>query len=170
MIKDSMHRHVNFLEEEDFIHACEFRTTQADEVILVQDAQSTDLFIVSKGKFVLSDARGTEFVVAVLNKGDIFGHMPFIPPPRASICRKVVSVSSGELLVLSQESFFSFIEQKPELALRVLCTLANIITDRLQTADSTLSLLLDNSESRERFEMRRLLKELRGSMSILSSD
>ena len=154
---------VNFLEENSFIAACSSRATKEHEVIFNQGASSSDLYVIKSGSFVVSDSRGNkELVLAALNRGDVFGEMAFF---RSGIRSAAVTcVTPGEVLSISRKSFREFHENYPDLAIRVTCTLAGMLSDRLKHADATLSLLSDDSDLRQRYEIRRLIKELKVSI------
>ncbi len=153
---------VNFLEENSFIDACSSCATKEQEVIFNQGASSSDLYVIKSGSFVVSDSRGKELVLAALNRGDVFGEMAFF---RSGIRSAAVTcVTPGEVLSISRKSFREFHENYPDLAIRVACTLAGMLSDRLKHADATLSLLSNDSDLRQRYEIRRLIKELKVSI------
>lgn len=165
---DSIFAPVNFLEEKKLLDACSSRTTEEQEVMIDQGSFSTDLYIIKSGRFVVSDSKGEEFVLAVLVEGDVFGEMTFF---RSGIRSATVTcVTPGEILVISRKSFRKLHKKNPDLSLRVACTLAGMLSDRLKHADSTLSLLSDDSELRERYEIRRLMSELKVSAHKLRND
>jgi len=159
---DSFFTPVEFLEERDFIDACTSRITEEQEVIIDQGSFSNDLYIIKSGRFVVSDSRGEEFVLAALTEGDVFGEMAFF---RSGIrSASVTCVAPGELLVISRKAFKKLHDSNSDLAIKVVCTLAGMLSDRLKHADSTLSLLSDDSELRQRYEIRRLIRELKTSI------
>ena len=159
---------VNFLEEKDFVDACGSRKTEEQEVIIDQGSFSNDLFIIKSGRFVVSDSKGEEFVLAALTEADVFGEMAFF---RSGIRSATVTcVTSGEILFISRDSFRELHEKNPDLAIRIVCTLAGMLSDRLKHADATLSLLSDDSELRQRYEIRRLIRELKVSVHKLRSN
>jgi len=159
---DSIFAPVEFIKEKDFIDACKSRTTEEQEVIIDQGSFSNDLYIIKSGRFVVSDSTGEEFVLAVLNEGDIFGEMAFFKSGIRSAT--VTCVSPGEIFFISRESFRELHKKNPDLSVRVTCTLAGMLSDRLKHADATLSLLSDDSELRQRYEIRRLMRELKVSI------
>ena len=153
---------VKFLEERDFIDACTSQITSEQEVIIDQGSFSNDLYIIKSGRFVVSDSRGEEFVLAALTEGDVFGEMAFF---RSGIrSASVTCVAPGELLVINRKAFKKLHDSNADLAIKVACTLAGMLSDRLKHADSTLSLLSDDSELRQRYEIRRLIRELKTSI------
>jgi CRP-like cAMP-binding protein len=162
---DSFFAPVDFLKEEEFINFCSSRLTEEQEVIIDQGSFSSDLFVIKSGRFVVSDSQGAEFVLAALDEGDVFGEMAFF---RSGIrAATVTCVAPGEVLSLSRKSFKELHKKHPDLSIRISCTLAGMLSDRLKHADSTLSLLSDDSELRQRYEIRRLMRELKGSIHEL---
>ncbi len=159
---------VSFLEEKDFVDACGLRNTEEQEVVIDQGSFSNDLFIIKSGRFVVSDSKGEEFVLAALTEGDVFGEMAFFKSGIRSAT--VTCVTPGELLSISRDSFKELHKKHPDLSIRIVCTLAGMLSDRLKHADATLSLLSDDSELRQRYEIRRLIKELKMSVHKLRSN
>ncbi len=159
---------VNFLEEKDFVDACGSRNTDEQEVVIDQGSFTNDLFIIKSGRFVVSDSKGEEFVLAALSEGDVFGEMAFF---RSGIRSATVTcVTPGEILFISRDSFKELHGKHPDLSIRIVCTLAGMLSDRLKHADATLSLLSDDSELRQRYEIRRLIRELKMSVHKLRSN
>ncbi|OPL18653.1 MAG: hypothetical protein AVO35_04795 [Candidatus Aegiribacteria sp. MLS_C] len=163
--EDNLFKPVDFLKEKNFVDACEFRTTEEQEVIIDQGSFSNDLYVIRSGRFVVSDSKGEEFVLAALGSGDVFGEMAFFKSGIRSAT--VTCVAPGELYVMSRESFRELHRSDPDLAIHVGCTLAGMLSDRLKHADSTLSLLADDSDLRQRYEIRRLMRELKRSIHEL---
>lgn len=154
---------VDFLQEDSFVDICDLLTAGEEDVVIDQDSEGTDLYVIKSGRFVVSDTAGEELVIATLTEGDVFGEMSFLRSDSRSAT--VTCSSPGELLKFSRESFDDLYRRDPMLAARVVITIARLLAKRLAQADSTLSLLSDDSALRERYEIRRLMKELRGSIS-----
>jgi CRP-like cAMP-binding protein len=150
---------VDFLGEERFREGCEEREVQEGEIVVEQGGSGSDLFVVDTGRFLVSDTAGEGFVLATLTGGDVFGEMGFLRGGHRSA--EVKAASPGRVLVFSREAFGETFDSDPLLAARILGTLARLLADRLSQADSTLSLLSDNSEARERYEVRRLMREMK---------
>lgn len=163
--EDNLFKPVDFLKEKNFIEACDFRTTEEQEVIIDQGSFSNDLYVIKSGRFVVSDSKGEEFVLAALGVGDVFGEMAFFKSGIRSAT--VTCVAPGELYSMSRESFRELHGRDADLAIHVACTLAGMLSDRLKHADSTLSLLSDDSDLRQRYEIRRLMRELKRSIHEL---
>lgn len=159
---------VKFLEEKKFVDACCTHSTEEQEIVIDQGSFSNDLYIIKSGRFVVSDSMGEEFVLAALSEGDVFGEMAFFKSGIRSAT--VTCVVSGEVLSMSREAFKELHEKNPDLAIRISCTLAGMLSDRLKHADATLSLLSDDSELRQRYEIRRLIRELKSSIHKLNSE
>lgn len=165
---NNLFRPVNFLEEKEFVDACDIRKTEEQEVIIDQGSFSNDLYVIKEGRFVVSDSKGEEFVLAALDEGDVFGEMAFFKSGIRSAT--VTCVAPGELYVMSREKFRELHVEKPDLAIHVACTLSGMLSDRLKHADSTLSLLSDDSDLRQRYEIRRLMRDLKRSIHELRSE
>ena len=158
-LEGSVFEAVDFLGENRFREVCEERDVREGETVVEQGGSGTDLYVVYEGRFLVSDTAGEGFVLATLTSGDVFGEMGFLRGGNRSA--EVKAASPGRLLVFSRQSFAETFEAEPLLAARILGTLARLLADRLSQADSTLSLLSDNSEARERYEVRRLMREMK---------
>ena len=159
---------VKFLKEKNFVNACTKRSTEEQEMIIDQGSFSNDLYVIKSGRFVVSDSMGEEFVLAALAEGDVFGEMAFFKSGIRSAT--VTCVAPGEILSISREAFKELHKKNSDLAIRVTCTLAGMLSDRLKHADATLSLLSDDSELRQRYEIRRLIKDIKSSIHKLNSE
>lgn len=168
MKKENIFVPLKFLENKNFVDACSLRIVKEQDVLIDQGSFSNDLFIIKSGRFMVSDSMGEEFILAALTEGDVFGEMAFFSSGIRSAT--VTCVSPGEVLSMSRETFKRLHSTDPDLAMRICCTLAGMLSDRLKSADSTLSLLADDSELRQRYEIRRLIKELKGSIHKLRND
>ena len=162
-LEGSVFEGVDFLGEDRFRAECDTREVREGDTIVAQGDDDTDLFVVAEGRFLVSDTSGEGFVLATLTSGDVFGEMGFLRGGNRSA--EVSAASGGELLVFSRDAFARTFDKDPLLAARILGTLARLLADRLSQADSTLSLLSDNSEARERYEIRRLMKEMKVSIN-----
>jgi CRP/FNR family transcriptional regulator/CRP/FNR family cyclic AMP-dependent transcriptional regulator len=101
-----------------------------DEPIFLQTDKSTELYIILKGKAVvtlLSD-KGEEFILNELKEGDFFGELSLIDGKSRSA--SVVAAEDSTLAVLGRESFINAIKQEPMIAVELLKT----VTKRLRQA------------------------------------
>jgi len=158
-LEGSVFEAVDFLKEERFRNACSIREVREGETVVEQGTDGTNFFVVDSGRFLVSDTTGESFVLATLTAGDIFGEMGFLRGGNRSA--EVSAASDGRLLEFSRAGFADLFDSDSLLAARILGTLARQVADRLSQADSTLSLLSDNSEARERYEIRRLMREMK---------
>ncbi len=158
-LEGSVFEAVDFLGEDRFREVCDEREVGEGEIIVQQGGSGTDLYVVDEGRFLVSDTAGEGFVLATLTSGDVFGEMGFLRGGSRSA--EVKAACPGKVLVFSRQAFASSFDADPLLAARILGTLARLLADRLNQADSTLSLLSDNSEARELYEVRRLMREMK---------
>lgn len=165
IIEESLYDPVDFLNEEGFVRSCRMRTAAEEEIIVSQGSNSSDMFVIKSGSFVVSDSKGKAFMFAALTEGDVFGEMSFFRSSARSAT--VTCIAPGELLVFDRNAFSELYERNSQLAVRIVFTLAVMLSDRLLYADTTLSLLSDDGELRQRYEIRRLMKELKGSVREL---
>ncbi|MBI5640461.1 MAG: Crp/Fnr family transcriptional regulator [Nitrospirae bacterium] len=94
-----------------------------NEVIIVQEDTSTDLYIILRGKVkvTLLSEEGEEYILTDLYAGDCFGEMSLIDgKPR---CATVVAVEVSTFAVLKRERLIEALKRDPILALDLLSTL-----------------------------------------------
>jgi len=151
----------------DLTCMCRRIETTADQVLIRQGDKSTDLFIVVSGRFSVTDDKGTdEFVLAHLESDDVFGEMSFLDgSPRSAT---VKSEGEGVVHMLSREAFMNIFSADSLMGARVLKNLGELLAMRLRAADHSLCLLSDDSETRQKYELRRLIREARRSVRTLT--
>ncbi|MBI5634345.1 MAG: Crp/Fnr family transcriptional regulator [Nitrospirae bacterium] len=96
-----------------------------NEIIIVQEDTSTDLYIILKGKVkvTLMSGEGEEYILTDLHVGDYFGEMSLIDgKPR---CATVVAVENSTFAVLKRERLIEALKRDPVLALELLSTLVH---------------------------------------------
>lgn len=96
-----------------------------DEVIIVQEDTSTDLYIILRGKVkvTLMSGEGEEYILTDLHVGDYFGEMSLIDgKPR---CATVVAEEDSTFAVLKRERLIEALKRDPILALDLLSTLVH---------------------------------------------
>ncbi|MHB8880131.1 MAG: Crp/Fnr family transcriptional regulator [Thermodesulfovibrionales bacterium] len=96
-----------------------------NEVIIVQEDTSTDLYLILRGKVkvTLMSGEGEEYILTDLQAGDCFGEMSLIDgKPR---CATVVAVGDSTFAVLKRERLIEALKRDPALALDLLSTLVH---------------------------------------------
>ncbi|MGE5894704.1 MAG: Crp/Fnr family transcriptional regulator [bacterium] len=103
------------------------RSTRKGAAVFYQTDNSTDLYIILKGKVrvsLLSD-EGSEFVLSDLCEGDFFGELSLIDgQPRSAT---VIAEKDSLFGVLRREKFLSAVRQNPEMAVDLMQSLVQII-------------------------------------------
>jgi CRP-like cAMP-binding protein len=97
------------------------------EVIFHQGDIGTALYIVRKGQVAirLSSDDGKEAILALLDRGDFFGELALLeeePRSTDAIAREEV-----DLLSLQREDFRRFLEERPQLAMKLLSALTRLV-------------------------------------------
>jgi CRP/FNR family transcriptional regulator/CRP/FNR family cyclic AMP-dependent transcriptional regulator len=96
-----------------------------NEVIIVQEDTSTDLYIILRGKVkvILISEEGEEYILTDLHVGDYFGEMSLIDgKPRSAT---VVAVEDSTFAVLKRERLIEALKRDPILALDLLSNLVH---------------------------------------------
>jgi CRP-like cAMP-binding protein len=102
-----------------------------DGVIFQRDDPGSQLYIVETGsvKIALSSAEGKEMILALLNRGDIFGEMTLIDDaPRSA---DAVALEPCSVLLLEREHFVHFLREQPGASLTLMAALSR----RLRATD-----------------------------------
>ena len=154
---------VTILKEPVLLEVCELMQTEQGQTVVRQGAWTDDLYVVKEGKLkVLDDRGGSEFVLATVGPGDVFGEMSFLDgSPRSATIRVE---EPGQVLRLSRSGFLHLFDHDPALGARLMLSLGHMLAGRLRMADSALCMLSDDSDAREKYELRRLIAELRRSV------
>ena len=97
------------------------------EVIFHQGDIGTALYIVRKGQVAirLSSDDGKEAILTLLDRGDFFGELALLdeePRSTDAIAREEV-----DLLSLQREDFRRFLEERPQLAMKLLSALTRLV-------------------------------------------
>lgn len=104
----------------------------AKTVIFSAHEAGQTLFIITVGRVKVSAMThdGREIILAILKRSDFFGEMSLLDgKPRSAT---VTAVEDTELLVLQRDDFLAMLDRNPQLALRMLETMATRLrkTDR----------------------------------------
>ncbi len=111
----------------------------AGETIVTEGETDRSLYIVARGTLEVRVPKGKGYGsrVHTIEKGCVFGEQAFLDGgPRSA---NVVSLTDGELLVLSLDSFHTLAGWEPKLATQVLLDLGRILSLRLRHTTSLLS-------------------------------
>ncbi|MBI5307448.1 MAG: Crp/Fnr family transcriptional regulator [Planctomycetes bacterium] len=107
-----------------------------NEVIIVQEDSSTDLYIILTGKVkvTLMSEEGEEYILTDLHVGDYFGEMSLIDgKPR---CATVVAVEDSTFAVLKRERLIEALKRDPLLSLDMLSTLVHKLRKATEREES----------------------------------
>lgn len=116
---------------------CSNITVSANNIILYQEEQSFDMYIILSGKVKVSlineDSR--EIVLDILNEGDFFGELSlFDKKPRSAT---VTAISDAKIIALQRDAFMRIIKENADIMLNILSVLAR----RLRRADESIETL-----------------------------
>ena len=147
------------------------RTYARNEVLFHQGDQSSELFVVDRGRIAIAQRSGDgrESVVAVLDGGGLFGELGlFDDSPRSADARALIDTT---VVVLGYEPVRALLRERPEL----LWVIVRMLAGRLRATDEALAdavfldvpartakRLLDLAAGRERFSLPVTQEELAG--------
>jgi len=129
----------------DIEHLIHRRQFKISEVIFWQNEPGVGMYIVQSGEvgIFVDYANPEQKQLARLNQGDFFGEMALLEDDNRSAT--AVALSESVLLGIFHPDLFDLFERKPELGIKVLSTLANMLAQRLRKTNLELQLLAKNS-------------------------
>ena len=115
------------------------REYKAGEPVFYQGDPGLGMYIIREGEVSIriEEREGEDEELAVLSDGDFFGELALLdesPRSAAAICKKDCS-----LIGFFRTDLFELIEQKPELGIKIVLKLAEILAVRLRKTDKDLS-------------------------------
>jgi CRP-like cAMP-binding protein len=116
---------------------CTRLNVQAGETVIEKGSPGDELFIITRGQFrVHDDSAGEDFVLAMLNRGDIFGEMTFID--RTERSASVTAVGAGSILRMGSAEYGAMLDKDPRTAVEFMRFLSSIVCRRLRMANDAL--------------------------------
>ncbi len=150
---------LNDSEEEEILEECERIEAPAGTAVLRKGEGGGDFYVVESGVFkVYEETGGEDFVLALLNRGDVFGELSFLDGSPRSAC--VRAQTDGVLLRFHRSAFPRLLLKNPYTASRLLFSLASIVSARLRMADEALSSLAFDQPEATSDEMHQLAAEM----------
>ncbi len=104
-----------------FVKIANYKCYDKDEIILKEnDTKNQSLFLIANGqvKVFISGIDGTEAILEILNRGEIFGEMSLIDGGPCSA--SVKAVQKSDLLAISREDFLNQLQKNSNLAISLL--------------------------------------------------
>jgi CRP/FNR family cyclic AMP-dependent transcriptional regulator len=131
-------------EIERLIHHREYKS---GEIVFWEDDPGVGMYIVQKGEVgIFKDyAKAEQKELARLEPGDFFGEMALLEGD----CRSAtaVALAGSHLLGLFHPDLFDLFERKPQLGVKLLTILANMLARRLRKTNIDLQVLEKKSKS-----------------------
>ncbi|MCB1248650.1 MAG: Crp/Fnr family transcriptional regulator [Acidimicrobiales bacterium] len=111
------------------------RALQRGDVLFSEGDEPTELFVVTSGRIAISNQSvdGRESMMALMERGDLFGEMPLFDQMDRSAGARALEAS--EVIAIPYEPVQSLYRSRPELLWRVVALLAM----RLRTTDAALA-------------------------------
>lgn len=154
------------------------KTVSSGAMIFEEGAQSTDLYLLLKGRVEIAKRIGeagrkkvhfgtkVDFagfpkkILAVLVPGSLFGEGALLSDKPRSAQAK--ALEDAEMLVLTKVSFYDFLQKSPEKAMALLVGLLKMLNQRLQTTNQELVMLYEIAQlvSEYRQDIPGLIREI----------
>jgi CRP/FNR family cyclic AMP-dependent transcriptional regulator len=128
----------------DIEHLIHRRQYKSAEVIFWQNEPGVGMYIVQSGEVGIFGDYNTpeQKQLALLNQGDFFGEMALLEDDNRSAT--AVALSESQLIGIFHPDLFDLFERKPELGVKILSTLANMLAQRLRKTNLELQQLAKN--------------------------
>lgn len=111
------------------------------EIIFRQSDPGKYFFLVKKGKIKItsSSEEGQEVTLAIIEEKECFGEMSLLDEEKRSAA--AVALSDSEILYIPTDAFLKFLNQSPQVAIKLLAVLSR----RLRRADEKIESLVFHS-------------------------
>jgi len=125
----------------DIEHLIHRRQYKSSEVIFWQNEPGVGMYIVQSGEVgIYADYDSPEQKqLATLCQGDFFGEMALLEDDNRSAT--AVALGDSQLIGIFHPDLFDLFQRKPELGIKVLATLANMLAQRLRKTNLELQQL-----------------------------
>ena len=132
--KIPLFRHLTYKEQTAVLSIASTRTFPAGREIVVEGQPGEELFVVIRGRVVI-EKNGVE--IAELRPGGHFGEMGLIDnAPRSATVR---SVEPTRTMVISRSDLMGLMKRESILAVKMLWSFVQVLSDRLRATNSELS-------------------------------
>jgi CRP/FNR family transcriptional regulator, cyclic AMP receptor protein len=120
---------------ETLVGASEVRTFNRGDIIFTEGEEPAELFVVLSGRIAIANKSldGRESVIALMERGDLFGEMPLFDGLNRSAEARALEVS--DVVAIPYSPLRSLYESQPELLWNVVALLAT----RLRNTDEALA-------------------------------
>lgn len=115
--------------------AADRRILERNDVLFAEEDEPGELFVVVSGRIAIANRSedGRESLVALMERGDLFGEMPLFDNGQRSA--EARALESSEVLAIPYGPLRDLYQRQPELLWRVVALLA----ERLRTMDAALA-------------------------------
>jgi CRP/FNR family transcriptional regulator, cyclic AMP receptor protein len=113
----------------------EVRELRRNDTLFSEGDQSSDLFVVVEGRLAIAkrSVDGRESLIALMERGDLFGEMPLFDSEGRSAEARALEPS--EVIVIPYQAVREIYESRPEL----LWSVTEMLTQRLRNLDEALA-------------------------------
>lgn len=132
-------------ELKEMVRLIHHRHYQGGEVIFWEDEPGVGMYILQKGEVgIYKDyAKAEQKELALLEPGDFFGEMALLEGDFRSAT--AVAMSDAHLFGIFHPDFFDLLSRKPQLGVKLLSSLTQILARRLRKTNQELQKLAKNS-------------------------
>ncbi len=147
-------KHLNFRETTLLLNIAEERTFKRDEIILKEGESGSTMYVVVQGR--CSVLKGTTKIGEIV-EGSYFGEMALVDnSPRSAT---VVADTDTVCLCFDRKELFTLMRSQPNIAVKLLWNIAQVLSFRLRKADAQLQDAKDSFDVLDPTDMTYLLGE-----------
>jgi CRP-like cAMP-binding protein len=120
---------------DELVAAAESRTYSRGDIVFTEADEATELFVVESGRIAIANKAddGRESVVALMERGDLFGEMPLFDRLARSAEARALEASAAT--AIPYEPLRAMYEKRPEL----LWNVVELLATRLRNTDEQLA-------------------------------
>jgi CRP-like cAMP-binding protein len=148
-------------EEQVVLSRCTALEMTKGEILFRKGEQSTSMYIVEDGEFVVTDEKpGQKIYLSSIRGGGLLGEMSFLDEsPRSAT---VTAKEASRVFRMSKEDFLRILMDTPAIGSRLLYSIALLLVERLRKADAALT-ALSSGPARTDEGLARAVESVRGS-------
>lgn len=128
-----MFRYLSYKELVRIMNISETRSYGLGEHVFREGDEGSDMFVVLSGKVRLDKG---DVTVVEMTQGQHFGEMALVDHSRRSL--SAIASTKARLIAIKRTDFYSVIKKEPPLAVKLLWSFVQVLTERLRTTTTEL--------------------------------
>lgn len=127
-------------EIEEVLKKCFVASYEKGDHLITQGDSGTDIGVILSGRAMIRVEKDESFIdIVEIGQGDLYGELVLINEVKRTA--HIVATERCEVLLISQDTFYSFFEKKPELFALMVLNVTRLITKRLKNTNMIIERL-----------------------------